>query len=46
MGRASRSSNTIHWTRNDILDFLEAMSVKIVLENGKICIKTTMGERL
>ena len=46
MGRASGSSNTPQLIRNNILDFLRAMSMKIVLENGKICNKTTMGERL
>ena len=46
MGRASGGSNTPHWTRNNILDFLRAMSVKIAVENGKICKKTTMGKRL
>ena len=43
MGRASGGSNMI---RNNILDFLRAMSVKIAVENGKICNKTTMGARL
>ena len=46
MGRASGDSNMPHWTRNNILDFLRAMSMKIAAENGKICNKTTMGERL
>ena len=46
MGRASGGSNTPHWIRNNILDFLRAMSMKIAVENGKICNKTTMGERL
>ena len=46
MGRASDGSDTPHWTRNNILDFQRAMSVKIAVENGKICKKTTMGERL
>ena len=41
MGIASGGSNTPHWIRNDILDFLRAMSVKIAVENGKICKKTT-----
>ena len=35
-----------HWIRNNIPDFLRAMSVKIAVESGKICNKTTMGERL
>ena len=35
-----------HWIKNNILDFLRAMSVKIVVENGKIFNKMTMGERL
>ena len=46
MGRASGGSSTPHWIRNNILDFLRAMSVKIAVENGKICNKTTKGERL
>ena len=46
MGRASGGSNTPHWIRNNILDFLRAMSMKIAVENGKIFNKTTMGERL
>ena len=41
MGRASGGSNTPHWIRNNIFDFLRAMSVKIAVENGKICNKTT-----
>ena len=45
MGRASGGSNTPHWIRNNILDFLRAMSMKIAVENRKICNKTTMGER-
>ena len=44
MGRASGGLNTPHLIRN-ILDFLTAMSVIITVENGKICNKTTMGER-
>ena len=46
MGRASGGSRTPHWIRNNILDFLRAMSVKTGVEHGKICNKTTMGERL
>ena len=46
MGRASGGSNTPHWIRNTILDFLRAMSMKIAVENGQIFNKTTMGERL
>ena len=46
MGRASGGSNTPHWIRNSILDFLRAMFMKIAVENRKICNKTTMGERL
>ena len=46
MGRASGGSNTHHWIRNNILDFLRAMSLKIVVENGRVCNKTAMGERL
>jgi len=45
MGRASGGLNMPHWIRNNIPDFLRAMSVKIE-ENGKICNKTLMGERL
>ena len=41
-----RGSNTPHWISNNILDFLRAMFVKIAVKNGKICNKTTMGERL
>ena len=33
MGRASGGSNTPHWIRNNILNFLRAMSVNIVAEN-------------
>ena len=32
MCRASGRSNMPHWIRNDILDFLRAMSVKIAVE--------------
>ena len=39
MGRASGGLNTPHWIRNNILDFLRAMSMKIAVENGKICNK-------
>ena len=46
MGRASGGSNMPHWIRNNIPDLVRAMSVKIAVENGKICKKTTMGERL
>ena len=46
MGRASGGSNTPHRIRNSILDFLRAISMKIAVKNGKICNKTTMGERL
>ena len=44
--RASGCSNTPHWTGNDFLDLQRAMSMKISLENGKICDQTMMGERL
>ena len=37
---------TPHLIRNNILDFLRAMSVKIAVENGKNCNETIMGERL
>ena len=46
LGRASGCLNTPHWTRNDILDLQRAMSMKISVENGKICNQNTMGERL
>ena len=36
MGRASGSSNMPYWIRNNILDFLRAMSMKIAVESGKI----------
>ena len=44
MGRASVGSNTPHWIKNNILDLQRAVSVKIAVECGKICNKTTMGE--
>ena len=34
MGTASGGSNTPHWIRNNILDFLRVMFVKIAVENG------------
>ena len=46
LGRASGCWNTPRCTRNDILDFQREMSMKTSVENGKICNKTTMGERL
>ena len=46
MGRASGDSSMPHWIRNNILDFMRAMSVKIAVEKGKICNTTKMGERL
>ena len=46
MGRASGGSNMPHWIRNNILDFLRAMSMKIAVENGKIYKKMMMEERL
>ena len=46
MGRVSGDSNTPHWIRNNIPDFLRAMSVKIAVENGMVCNKTKIGERL
>ena len=42
MAKASGGSNMPHWIRNSTLDFQRAMSVKIVVENEKICNKTTM----
>ena len=41
MGRASGGSNTPHWIRNNIHDFLREMSVKIAIENGKISDRIT-----
>ena len=32
MGRASGGSNTPHWIRNNIIDFLRAMSMKIAVK--------------
>ena len=46
MGRASGGSNTLHWIKNNILDFLRAMSIKVAVENGNICNNITIGERL
>ena len=47
LGRTSCCSNTPHWTRNDVPDLQRAMSsMKISIENGKICNQATMGERL
>ena len=43
MGRASCGSSTPHWIRNEILDFQKTLSVKLAVENGQICNKTTMG---
>ena len=45
-GRASGCSDTHQWIGNNILYFQRAMSVKVSIENGKICNQTTMGERL
>ena len=45
LGRASGCSNMPHWSRNDILDLQRAMSMKILVENGKIY-NWMMGERL
>ena len=46
MGRASGGSDSPHWMRNNILDFLKAISMKIAVDNGKICNNTTKGARL
>ena len=35
MGRASGGSNTPHWIKNNILDFLRAMSMKIAVKKWK-----------
>ena len=40
MGRASGGSNTPHWIRDNIFDFLRATSMKMAVENGKICRRT------
>ena len=44
--RASGCSKTPNWTRNDALHLQRAMSMKISVENGKLCNQTTMGEQL
>ena len=36
MGRASGGSSTPHWIRNNILDFLRAMSMKIAVEKSNV----------
>ena len=36
----------LYWIRNNILDFQRAMTVKIAVENGKICNKRVIGVRL
>ena len=46
MDRASGGLNMPHWIRNNALDCRRAMSLKAVVENGKICNKTMIGERL
>ena len=46
LGRASGCLNMPHWTRNDVHDLQRAMSMKILVENGKICNQMMMGERL
>ena len=46
MGRASGGSNTPPWVGNNILDFQRAVSMKIAVENGRVCNRTTIGERL
>ena len=43
MDRASGGSNTPHWIMNNIFDFLRAMSMKIAVENGKICRSMSTG---
>ena len=43
MGRASGGSKTPNWVRNNILHFQRAVSMKTVVENGKIFNKTQMG---
>ena len=37
MCRTSGGSNMPHWIRNNILYFQRAVSMKIAVENGKIC---------
>ena len=44
MGRASGGLNKPHGIRNNILVFLREMSVKIAVENVKICNKAAMGD--
>ena len=46
MDRTSGGSNKLHGIRNNILDFQRAMSVKIAVEDGDICNRTTLGEKL
>ena len=46
MGRDPGCLNMPHWTRNDIPDLQRAMSMKISVENGKICNQKQIGERL
>ena len=46
LGRGSGCLNTPDWTRDDVFDLQRAMSMKTSVENGKICNKKTMGERL
>ena len=46
MVRAPGGLKKPHWIRDNIFDFLRSISMKIVVENGKICNKMTMGERL
>ena len=46
MGRATGGSNTSQWIRDDIPDFLRAMSMKVWIRNGKICNQTKMRKRL
>ena len=40
------SSNTPQGTRNNVPDLQRAMSMKTLVENGKICSQTMTGERL
>ena len=42
MGRASGGSNTLHWIRNSILDFLRAMSVGLYIGSGSYSWRRTL----
>ena len=46
MGRNFRGSNSLHWIRNNILDFQIAVFVKIAVKKWKDLQQDAMGERL